>query len=58
MDGQTWQRAIYGNLDPDLALAQADSGTILEATGDLLSTGPTDTNVMDLLMGLRLPVKM
>jgi hydroxypyruvate reductase len=58
VDGQTWQRAIYEDLDPDLALAQADSGTILEATGDLLSTGPTDTNVMDLLMGLRLPVKM
>ncbi len=58
VDGKTWQRAIDENLDPDLALQQADSGTILQATGDLLSTGPTDTNVMDLLMGLRLPVNV
>ncbi|WP_419583128.1 MOFRL family protein [Thiolapillus sp.] len=38
-----------------MALEQADSGSVLEATGDLISTGPTGTNVMDLLIGLKVP---
>ncbi|WP_456417026.1 glycerate kinase type-2 family protein [Thiolapillus sp.] len=55
VDGQTWQRAVEEGLDPELALQQADSGRVLEVTGDLVNTGPTGTNVMDLLIGLRLP---
>lgn len=55
VDGKTWQRAVDEGLDPELALQQADSGSVLEVTGDLLHTGPTGTNVMDLLIGLRLP---
>ncbi len=55
VDGQTWKRAVEEGLDPELALQQADSGSVLEATGDLINTGPTGTNVMDLLIGLRLP---
>jgi len=35
-------------------LANADAGSFLEASGDLLATGPTGTNVMDLVIGLRL----
>lgn len=58
VDGQTWNRAMDEGLDPERALQQADSGSILEATGDLISTGPTETNVMDLLIGLRLPARM
>ena len=31
--------------------------TFLEASGDLLTTGPTGTNVMDLMIALRLPAQ-
>ncbi len=55
VDGSTWQRARDEGFDPALALEQADSGSVLEATGDLISTGPTGTNVMDLLIGLKVP---
>ena len=37
-------------LDAAQALAHADAGTFLAASGDLIRTGPTGTNVMDLLM--------
>lgn len=57
VDGQTWQRALDAGFSPELALRQADSGSILEATGDLIDTGPTGTNVMDLLIGLKLPTR-
>ena len=56
VDGGTWQRAADEGLDPLHALAVADSGSLLEATGDLVHTGLTGTNVMDLLIGLRVPV--
>lgn len=55
IDGYTWGRVSQQGFDPQQALARADSGTVLEATGDLLVTGPTGTNVMDLLIGLRMP---
>jgi hydroxypyruvate reductase len=35
------------------ALARADAGTFLEVSGDLIQTGPTGTNVMDLMLGWR-----
>ena len=35
-------------------LARADSGSLLQASGDLIHTGPTGTNVMDLMLGLKL----
>ena len=31
----------------------ADAGRFLEASGDLIATGPTGTNVMDLVIGLK-----
>jgi hydroxypyruvate reductase len=40
-------------IDPEVCLAQADSGRFLEASGDLIQTGPTGTNVMDLMIGLK-----
>ena len=55
IDGHTWQRALDEGFDPASAIRQADSGSVLEATGDLITTGPTGTNVMDLLIGLRQP---
>ncbi len=47
VDGTTWGPGAAE------ALEGADSGTYLEARGALLSTGPTGTNVMDLLVALR-----
>jgi glycerate 2-kinase len=54
VDAGTCQRGRDAGVDPDAALVRADSGTFLEAAGDLLHTGPTLTNVGDLVLGLRL----
>ena len=54
MDGATLDRAAVEGLDGVVCLARADAGTLLEAAGDLIRTGPTGTNVMDLVLGLRL----
>ena len=53
VDGGTIQRGRDGGADPAACLAGADSGTFLEAAGDLLFTGPTGTNVNDLVIGFR-----
>ena len=53
VDGATVRRGTNQGLDAGQALARADAGTFLEASGDLLRTGPTGTNVMDLMLGLR-----
>lgn len=37
----------------DRCLDDADLGHLLEVSGDLITTGPTSTNVMDLLIELR-----
>jgi hydroxypyruvate reductase len=55
VDGTTLERGEQQGLDAAAALAHADSGTFLEAAGDLVRTGPTGTNVTDLLIGLKLP---
>jgi glycerate 2-kinase len=34
-------------------LSRADAGTFLEASGDLVQTGPTGTNVMDLVLAYK-----
>ena len=54
VDGSTCERARDGGFDPAAALATADSGPLLESTGDLIYTGPTGTNVGDLVIALRL----
>ena len=53
VDGGTVARARARGLDPAAALAATDSHPLLDATGDLLRTGPTDTNVADLVVALR-----
>ncbi|WP_303909089.1 glycerate kinase type-2 family protein [Thiohalomonas denitrificans] len=53
VDGGTVQRGQEEGFDPDEALRRADSGSFLEASGDLIHTGPTGTNVMDLVLGLK-----
>ena len=55
VDGGTLERGRVAGLDANAALAAADSGPFLQATGDLLYTGPTGINVGDLVIGLRAP---
>ena len=42
--------------DPMIDLGAADAGSFLESSGDLLRTGPTGTNVMDLLLAWSAPL--
>jgi glycerate 2-kinase len=51
IDGGTLARARAAGLDAQAALRAADAGTLLAATADLVRTGPTGTNVMDLVLG-------
>ncbi|HEX7045887.1 MAG TPA: DUF4147 domain-containing protein [Burkholderiales bacterium] len=53
VDGGTIERGEEAGLEAGAALARADAGSFLEASGDLIQTGPTGTNVMDLVLGLR-----
>jgi hydroxypyruvate reductase len=53
VNGGTLERAVMENYDAGECLCRADSGSLLSMTGDLVNTGPTDTNVMDLVVGLK-----
>ncbi len=53
VDGGTVERAAAQGVSAVDALARADAGTLLEASGDLVHTGPTGTNVMDLVLAWR-----
>lgn len=53
VDGETVARAALHDVDAVSALAAADAGTALAASGDLIDTGPTGTNVMDIILGLK-----
>jgi hydroxypyruvate reductase len=53
VDGGTIERGTLDGLDVDESLGKADSGTFLEAAGDLVHTGPTGTNVGDLVLGYK-----
>lgn len=48
VDGQTVDRGRRRGLDAEAFLANNDSYHFFAETGDLVKTGPTDTNVMDL----------
>jgi hydroxypyruvate reductase len=50
VDGSTVARARAAGLDPRTHLDRNDSHPLLEATGDLLVTGPGRTNVTDLVL--------
>jgi glycerate 2-kinase len=54
VDAETCARVALAELDADRCLEQADSARALAASGDLIHTGPTGTNVGDLVMGLKL----
>jgi glycerate-2-kinase len=49
-DGGTLERARARRLDAGAALAENDSYGFFSAEGGLLVTGPTHTNVMDLVL--------
>jgi hydroxypyruvate reductase len=53
VDGQTVSRGNSQNLNISDYLAAADVGNYLIKTGDLVTTGPTGTNVMDLVVALK-----
>jgi hydroxypyruvate reductase len=56
VDGGTITRAEIGGCDVERAFREFDSGFALECAGDLVHTGPTGTNVGDILIGCkRLP---
>ncbi|HEU0224053.1 MAG TPA: MOFRL family protein, partial [Steroidobacteraceae bacterium] len=57
VDGDTLARIEDAGLDVEAGLAAADSGTLLEAAGDLVYTGPTGTNVGDIVLALRQPLR-
>ncbi len=52
VDSNTVRRGKAAGFDAQQALAAADAGSFLEASGDLITTGPTGTNVMDLVIGI------
>jgi hydroxypyruvate reductase len=52
VDAGTCLRARDAGFDPRVSLERADSGSVLEASGDLLHTGATLTNVGDLVLAL------
>jgi len=53
VDGGTVQRGLDAGADAVRCLAAADSASFLEAAGDLIYTGPTATNVNDVVIGLK-----
>lgn len=54
VDGGSVARGAAAGRDARSCLANADAGSFLAASGDLLRTGPTGTNVMDLMLALKL----
>lgn len=53
VDGGTLERAALDGFQSATALAHADAYPLLEAAGDLIETGPTGTNVTDIILGYR-----
>ena len=50
VDGTSWRAIEAAGIDPAGALARADSASALDAIGALIRTGPTGTNVADLVL--------
>jgi glycerate 2-kinase len=53
VDAGTIERAELAGVDVERAFREFDSGSALEASADLVHTGPTGTNVGDILIGLK-----
>ncbi len=56
VDGYTLQRGTQAGFDVQQTLAGANAGIFLQASGDLIITGPTGTNVRDLMLAIKRPV--
>lgn len=54
VDGASVTRGELECFDAVESLDRADAGSFLEASGDLIQTGPTGSNVMDLVLALKL----
>jgi hydroxypyruvate reductase len=52
VDPMTVARGTAGGLDALQCLQAADAGSFLAASGDLITTGPTGTNVTDIVIAL------
>ena len=52
VDGDTIGQCTGLGLDPNSALEQHDVYPLFEASGNLVKTGPTNSNVMDIMIGL------
>jgi len=50
VDGGSWRALLREGIDPHEALCRADAGTALGALGALIDTGPTGSNLNDLLL--------
>jgi len=50
IDGDTVRRGEDAGLNAVSCLSQADAGRFLDASGDLIDTGPTGTNVNDVVL--------
>jgi glycerate 2-kinase len=53
VDAGTVGRGRAAGLDPERTLADNDANAFLAASGDLIVTGPTNTNLLDLYLVLR-----
>lgn len=53
VDGGTVSRGALAGLNVADCIRRADAGSFLEKSGDLVKTGPTGTNVMDLVIGMK-----
>ena len=53
VDGGSLIRGTDAAFDARECLSRADAGAFLEASGDLVYTGPTGTNVMDMIIALK-----
>lgn len=50
VDGATWDAIVHAGLDPEDALRRCDAGTVLDAAGALVVTGPTGINHADVVI--------
>ena len=55
VDGASLERGKDAGYDATECLTRASAGDFLEGSGDLIHTGPTGTNVMDLVIAYKAP---
>jgi glycerate-2-kinase len=55
ISGETVVRARAAGFEPETSLTENNSYPILDALGALIKTGPTGTNLNDLVVGLVYP---